>query len=71
MRLALHFPIGMVGAVLTLWHPPSGIMLMVYFICYEVLNDWRKKDSSYKDVIGGALGFGLTSLILFVINLLA
>ena len=63
-RAIIHFPVGALCAILTFFLPSLGISLTIYFIVYEVLNDWRKKDSSYKDVFGGALGYGAASLVI-------
>lgn len=58
-RFWMHFPIGMLGAWMVYQHTALGIMLTIYFLTYEVMNDWRKQDRSYKDVIGAAWGYGL------------
>ena len=60
-RLWLHFPVGALACILTLWKEPVGVSLTVAFIAYEVMNDWRKKDWSYKDVMGFVVGYATTA----------
>ena len=58
----MHFPVGMLGAWLIDQSPAIGIMFTAYFGLYEVMNDWRKADKSYKDVIGAVFGFGVMAV---------
>jgi len=58
-RALMHLPVGAVAGLLTLVHPSGGIALFSGELVYELFNDWRKKDSSYKDVLGIVWGYGL------------
>lgn len=71
-RFWMHFPMGMFAALLltqpkTLW---IGIALAFSFLVYEIMNDWRKKDWSYKDVCGFVWGIGAVGLIIYLIGVL-
>lgn len=65
-RFWLHLPVGFVGAWFTWEMPVAGVMFTVYFLAYEVLNDWKKDDKSYKDVIGAVAGYGILTGIAIV-----
>ncbi len=65
-RALLHFPVGVFVAWLILVNPALGIMLGITFLVYEIMNDWRKKDWSYKDVYGYAFGLAVGSLLIFI-----
>lgn len=66
VRLALHFPWGFLAAVLLIPHVAIGITALSSMFIYEGFNDWRKCDSSYKDVLGIVWGFLAGSLILWI-----
>jgi len=55
-----HFPLGFYTGLLYIF-PPAGIGLTNAFLAYEAIQDWRKVDHSYKDIIGWLVGlaFGL------------
>jgi len=57
LRFWLHLPVGVVCALLTYWHAPLGISGTMIFVTYEIMNDWRKADNSYKDVYGFCWGY--------------
>ena len=62
----LHFPVGVVAFFLTLWKPSIGITFTFIFLTYEIMNDWRKKDHSYKDVYGFAFGYGIPACFVLI-----
>ena len=62
LRALLHFPVGLFVAWLISWNTGQGVMLGVAFLMYELLNDWRKVDSSYKDVLGYVWGLAIGSV---------
>lgn len=80
-RLIMHLPHGiaagwvMFGFPIPWVNPLNPVMVWVVtsflflfiFLAYEVLNDWRKEDYSYKDVYGIASGFVATVIVLGVI----
>ena len=70
-RLAIHLPWGLLAVGLFLFHPLLGATACFMELGYEFINDWRKGDTSYKDVIGicwGILVGGYALLILRVIG---
>ena len=70
-RFWLHFPVGCLCSMLVDKSEWQGILLTFIFVAYEILNDWRKHDSSYKDVFGFAFGFGTVAIILYLLEILA
>lgn len=68
-RLWMHVPWGMLAAlpmIVFIMHPNLLTILfglavstvaLLMMIIYEAFNDWRKKDSSYKDVLGIVWGY--------------
>jgi len=70
LRFWLHFPIGAGGACLVFLEPTVGIIFNLYFIVYEAFNDWRKKDQSYKDIIGAVAGYAAGSAIWLICRLI-
>jgi len=66
IRFWLHVPVGIICAGLMFFMPWHGAFLTVGFLAYEAMNDWRKKDSSYKDIFGFLFGFGGASILLLL-----
>jgi predicted DNA repair protein MutK len=66
IRALLHFPVGLFVAWLISWSVAQGVMMGVAFLTYEVIEDWRIKDRSYKDVYGYALGLGVGSVAVYL-----
>lgn len=66
IRLWLHVPWGMLGGVIFLFNQSYGLMSVTLMVTYEGFNDWRKKDASYKDVLGICWGW----LIVGILNIL-
>ena len=57
VRLWIHVPWGLLGIALVYGLKPFGLdgvgyLSVVLMIAYEAFNNWRKKDESYKDVLG-------------------
>ncbi len=65
-RALLHFPVGVYVAWLITVNSALGIMMGFTFLIYEVMNDWRKEDKSYKDVYGYAIGLGIGAFGLYI-----
>ena len=63
LRAAEHFPIGAIAAWLTVHSPALGLGLLGASFAYEIMNDWRKGDTSYKDVLGIVQGFGVVAVL--------
>lgn len=68
-RFGLHFPVGVGALFLTLWKPEIGITAAVLFLAYEVIQDWRKKDWSFKDVYGFVFGYYVPAIIMRILAL--
>lgn len=57
-RFFLHMAMGMfTGALLWGWGL-AGILMFLGFLAYEVVEDWRIRDRSYRDIFGFLWGFG-------------
>ena len=67
-RFWLHFPIGIFIVAVFVIHPYLAWLNAIAFLTYEVMNDWRKKDNSYKDVVGFCFGLAVGSIILGVLS---
>jgi len=66
IRALLHFPVGVVCAVIAIFNPINGGLAVLTFLTYETLNDWRKDDWSFKDVFGFAFGLMITLLAFYL-----
>ena len=67
-RFFLHVPVGVLAAVLTLWDAPLGLGFSGAFLFYEGIQDWKKDDWSYKDVFGFMAAYGVTGLLLWLLE---
>ena len=65
VRLLMHLPWGLIGAALLIPDVRIGISATVFMLVYEGFNDWRKKDASYKDVLGIVWGFLIGSFLVW------
>lgn len=59
IRVILHIPIGGVICYAIAIDPWVGIALLLLFLSYEWLEDWRVKEHSWKDLFGALVGFVL------------
>ena len=55
-RFLMHFPIGVLTGVVFNYDGYLALGLLFGFCFYEFIQDWRKRDNSYKDVIGFVVG---------------
>lgn len=69
-RCLIHIPWGLLASGLIILHPLVGISVFAGEIGYEAFNDWRKKDHSYKDVLGIVWGFLIGSYALMIWRLI-
>ena len=69
-RLLIHLPWGVLAVGLFLFDPLLGLTACFMELGYEFINDWRKVDSSFKDVIGIAWGVLIGGYILLILRLL-
>ncbi len=50
-RNFIHYIAGGITAWISMTIPVLGLTLALTFLIYEIMNDWRKKDHSYHDVL--------------------
>lgn len=67
-RFFLHLGIGGFAAWLTHTEPVTGVAFWISFLAYEVVQDWRKQDAAYKDLIGALTLYGIVAGILAVLG---
>ena len=74
LRWVIHLPIGVVSMYLVL-HPGipadwrytvAGVLIAVVFLTYEVLEDIRVRDWSFKDVFGSLIAMIGTALVILI-----
>ncbi len=65
IRAFLHLPVGLLNAWFFSFNEMLGLGMVITFLCYEAMNDWRKKDWSYKDIFGYAFGLGLGGVAIY------
>lgn len=74
LRLLWHIPVGMLGVAIMGWavlyktvfivNIVVGVVFLASFLVYEIMQDWRKGDKSFKDVIGAVVGIAIGGIIL-------
>ena len=69
-RLWMHLPWGLLAVGLFVFHPLLGATACFSTFVYEAFNDWRKMDSSYKDVLGICWGILIGGYILLALKVL-
>ena len=66
-RWILHFPIGVAIAFLIMRVDAGvGIMVAIYFLLYEIMEDWRVSDRSFIDVFGSLIAMIGTAFVLYI-----
>jgi len=60
----------MLGGVLFMFDKSFGLMAIALMIGYEAFNDWRKKDASYKDVLGICWGWLIVGILRILIPII-
>ena len=55
-RNAFHYVAGGITAWISMTIPVLGLTLALTFLIYEAMNDWRKVDHSYHDVLEFCIG---------------
>ena len=66
----MHIPWGVLAVGLFLFHPLLGVTACFMELGYEFANDWRKGDSSYKDILGIVYGILIGGYTLLVLKML-
>ena len=69
-RLLQHIPWGLLAVGLFLFHPLLGSTACLMELGYEFMNDWRKGDESFKDVIGIVWGILIGGYALLILHLI-
>ena len=71
IRLWLHVPWGLLGVFLYfVIDQVFGVLVITLMVVYEAFNDWRKKDVSYKDVLGICWGVLIGGIVRWISGLL-
>jgi len=68
-RLAIHLPWGLLAVGLFVFHPLLGMTACFSTFVYELANNWRKGDSSYKDILGIVWGILIGGYVLLGLKL--
>lgn len=55
-RNAFHYVAGGITAWAAFYEPMLALCLCLSFLVYEAMNDWRKKDDSYHDILEWDIG---------------
>lgn len=55
-RNAFHYVAGGIAAWAAFYIPMLCLSLCLSFLAYEIMNDWRKQDNSYHDVLEFVIG---------------
>lgn len=66
-RLLLHLPVGALTAWLLGQALGLGAIFFVAFMIYELSEDWRIRDLSYKDIAGFLWGFAIAAVLICVL----
>ena len=62
-RAGLHVPVGVLMAWLLRQEQVLGTIFALYFLVYELSEDWRIRDKAYKDLCGALIGLALGAFI--------
>lgn len=62
-RAAEHLPVGVLVAWALGHSPYLGVTMAVTFLTYEVAQDWRKHDQSFKDILGFLIGLSVGAFL--------
>jgi hypothetical protein len=65
-RYWMHVPLGLLNAAFYLY-PMVGFGFTIAFLGYEAMQEWRKEDLSYKDIVGWLVGLGVGLAILIAL----
>ncbi len=61
-RAVLHIPVGFLIGLLF----PLSFPLLITFLVYEYLEDWRTSDHAWKDLFGALVGITLGMITLII-----
>ncbi len=65
-RNFIHYIAGGITAWISMTSPVLGLTLALTFLIYEAMNDWRKVDHSYHDILEFAIGIFVVATGLMV-----
>lgn len=63
-RALLHLPVGVFAGWLIIEVTALGIVFSLGFLTYELCEDWRISDRSYKDIFGYLIGLAIAGLLI-------
>jgi len=65
-RNIFHYIAGGITAWSAFVVPMLALCLCLSFLIYEVMNDWRKNDNSFKDVLEWDIGIFVVATIMLI-----
>ena len=66
-RAGIHAPVGVFAAWVIQHSPTLGFTIAITFIAYEIAQDWRIGDRSFKDILGFLIGLSIGALVFFAL----
>jgi len=66
-RAVVHAPIGVFAAWIISKDPTLGFTISLTFIAYEIAQDWRIGDRSFKDILGFLIGLSIGAILFFAL----
>jgi len=66
-RAGIHIPVGVFAAWVMQHSPVLGFTFSISFIAYEIVQDWRTGDRSFKDILGFLIGLSIGALVFFAL----
>ena len=66
-RNAFHYVAGAIAGWLVIIIPIAGLALMLSFMAYEVCQDWRKKDWSFRDILEFVIAYFVASTLALIL----
>ena len=70
-RGAMHTPHGILVGYLLHAHPISGVLFLLAFLVYEIVEDEKIGDCAYVDIIGTLIGFATYEVVTAVVKFIA
>jgi len=58
-RCLIHIPLGFFNAMMMVESPNMGWAFMIFFMVYELNEDFHIKDQAWYDIKGWLVGFGV------------
>ena len=67
-RFWMHIPVGIIAVLTIIVSPVAAVMLLVTFLVYQVMEDWKIGDHSYIDINGFMAGIFAGIAILAIVQ---